>query len=306
MVLVEISNLPHVKNNIEKAITLGIDVLRRARSFLPETHSINWKKTPVAVWINQGWSGTLTPITETSSITLEDLLEIDRQKNSVVANTQQFCAGYPANNVLLWGARGTGKSSLIQALINHFYKDGLRIIEVDKHSLKNIAVIAEDLKSEPYRFIVLCDDLSFEADDPSYKELKSALEGSILSTSSNVLIYATSNRRHLLPERMEDNLAASYEHGELHHAEAVEEKISLSDRFGIWLSFAPFTQNQYVRVVKYWLQVLAKEFETAAPWSEEIEKEAIKWALGRGIRSGRTAHHFARHYIGQVLLSSQN
>ena len=306
MILIKTSNLPSEKNNIEKAVSLGIDVLRRVSRYLPESSPIDWKETAGAVWIRQGWSGALTPVVERNSITLEDLLEIDRQKNSVVANTVQFCKGYPANNVLLWGARGTGKSSLIHALINYFYDHGLRIIEVDKHSLRNIAVIVEEVRAEPYRFIVVCDDLSFEADDPSYKELKSALEGSILGTSSNVLIYATSNRRHLLPETMEDNLAASYKRGELHQAEAVEEKISLSDRFGIWLSFAPFTQEQYLRVVKYWLQELGSDFGAAAPWTQELEKEAIRWALGRGIRSGRTAHHFARHYIGQVLLSSQN
>ena len=295
-----------MKNSIENALTLAIDALRRVSRFLPESHPIDWKETAAAVWIRQGWSGALTPVVERNSITLENLLEIDRQKKSVVANTEQFCKGFPANNVLLWGARGTGKSSLIQALINYFYKDGLRIIEIDKNSLKNIAVIVEEVRAEPYRFIVVCDDLSFEADDPSYKELKSALEGSILGMSSNVLIYATSNRRHLLPETMEDNLAASYKRGELHQAEAVEEKISLSDRFGIWLSFAPFTQEQYLRVVKYWLQELGSVYGAAAPWTEELEKEAIRWALGRGIRSGRTAHHFARHHIGQVLLSSQN
>ena len=295
-----------MNNSIEKAVALGVDVLRRVSRFLPENNPIDWRETPAAAWIHQGWSGALTPVIERDSITLEDLLEIDRQKDALVANTEQFCRGYPANNVLLWGARGTGKSSLIHALINNFYNNGLRIIEVDKHSLRNIAVIAEEVRTEPYRFIVVCDDLSFEADDPSYKELKSALEGSILGTSSNILIYATSNRRHLLPEQMEDNLSASYEHGELHQAEAVEEKISLSDRFGIWLSFSPFTQAQYVRVVKYWLQVLGSKFDVSAPWTEELEKEALRWALGRGVRSGRTAHYFARHHIGQVLLGSKS
>ena len=295
-----------MKNSIEKALTLGVEALRRVSRFLPESNPIDWKQTTAAVWIRQGWSGALTPVVDRNSITLEDLLEIDRQKNVLVDNTEQFCNGYPANNALLWGARGTGKSSLIHALINHFYKNGLRYIEVDKHSLRNIAVIVEEVRTEPYRFIVVCDDLSFEADDPSYKEIKSALEGSIVGTSSNILIYATSNRRHLLPERLEDNLSASYKRGELHQAEAVEEKISLSDRFGIWLSFAPFTQDQYIRVVKYWLQAFANDFSVAAPWTEELEKEAIRWALGRGIRSGRTANHFARHYIGQLLLSSRS
>ena len=294
-----------MKNSIENALTLAVDALRRVGRFLPESNPIDWKETAAAVWIRQGWSGALTPVVERNSITLENLLEIDRQKKSVVANTEQFCKGFPANNVLLWGARGTGKSSLIQSLINSFYNDGLRIIEIDKNSLRNIAVIVEEVRAEPYRFIVVCDDLSFEADDPSYKEIKSALEGSIVGTSSNILIYATSNRRHLLPEKMEDNLSASYERGEVHQAEAVEEKISLSDRFGIWLSFAPFTQDQYIRVVKYWLQAFENDFSVEAPWTEELEKEAIRWALGRGIRSGRTANHFARHYIGRLLLSSR-
>ncbi|HBP14841.1 MAG TPA: AAA family ATPase [Gammaproteobacteria bacterium] len=291
-----------MKNNIEKAVALGIDVLRRVSRFLPESNPIDWKQTSSAVWINKGWTGELTPVAVQNNITLKDLLEIDRQKNVLVANTEQFCKGYPANNALLWGARGTGKSSLIQALINHFHEYSLRYIEVDKHALRNIAVIVEEIRTEPYRFILVCDDLSFEADDPSYKEVKSALEGSIIGTSSNVLIYATSNRRHLLPEQMEDNLSASYEHGELHQAEAVEEKISLSDRFGIWLSFAPFTQEQYLRVVEYWLQALGDEFGVTVPWNKELETESIRWALGRGVRSGRTAHHFARHHVGQILL----
>lgn len=293
-----------MKNNVEKAVALGIDVLRRVSRFLPQSNPIDWKQTASAVWVNKGWTGELTPVVAQNDITLKDLLEIDRQKDVLVANTEQFCKGYPANNALLWGARGIGKSSLIQALRNKYFEHGLRYIEVDKHSLRNIAVIVEEVRAEPYRFIVVCDDLSFEADDPSYKEVKSALEGSIIGFSSNVLIYATSNRRHLLPEKMEDNLSASYERGELHQAEAVEEKISLSDRFGIWLSFAPFTQEQYLCVVEYWLQALGDEFGAIVPWTKELEKEAIRWALGRGVRSGRTAHHFARDYVGQTLLSS--
>lgn len=278
------------------------ELVDRALALVPRHRKVDWARTQAAVWVHRSWVGALRPAPDIDDIALDDLLEIDHQKSAIVANTEQFCRELPANNVLLWGARGTGKSSLIHALLNSFSSKGLRLVEVDKRALADIAEIADQLKSEPYRFVVVCDDLSFESDDPSYKELKSALEGSVFARSSNVLIYATSNRRHLIEEHMSDNLAARYEGGELHEAEAVEEKISLSDRFGLWLSFYPFKQDQYLAVVRHWLDSLAKQHGAQVRWNEEVEKAALRWALGRGVRSGRTAHHFARHWVGQSLL----
>jgi predicted AAA+ superfamily ATPase len=255
------------------------------------------------VWHRTTAGGELRAHSGLDGIELSDLLHIDAQKASIEENTRQFVRGFPANNVLLWGARGTGKSSLIHALLNRYRSEGLRLVEVDKESLRAFADIVDRVRNEPYRFVLVCDDLSFEADDPSYKALKSALEGSVFRSSSNVLVYATSNRRHLIPEYMEDNLAATHCDGELHMGEAVEEKISLSDRFGIWLSFYPFDQDDYLDVVEHWLRALGHVHSIDVGLTDEARRAALQWALARAARNGRSAQYFARHWIGRALLA---
>ncbi|HEX4511215.1 MAG TPA: ATP-binding protein [Burkholderiaceae bacterium] len=240
--------------------------------------------------------GVLEPIRRVAAIALDDLKEVDAQKERLRANTAQFVAGRPANNVLLTGARGTGKSSLIRACLHAFAPQGLRLVEVDKDDLVDLPTIADRIAGRPERFVVFCDDLSFDAGEPGYKALKSVLDGSIAAASDNLVVYATSNRRHLLPETMKENLAATYdEDGELHPGEAVEEKISLSERFGLWLSFYPFSQAEYLAIVGQWL----RHFGMAEPALEELRGEALVWALERGSRSGRVAWQFARDRAGQ-------
>lgn len=278
------------------------ELVRRLLRLVPGGSDPDWSQTPAAVWRANQVGGQLIAHPDIDRISLDDLLCVEDQKASLVQNTLQFLAGAPANNALLWGARGTGKSSLIHALLDRFYDDGLRLIEVDKTALANLPDIVLSLRDQPYRFLVFCDDLSFEADDPSYKALKSALEGSIFRSSDNLLIYATSNRRHLLPEYMTDNQQSSIREGELHHAEAVEEKISLSDRFGLWLSFYPFKQDAYLTVAEHWVASLAKDAGLSMEWDESVRAEALRWALARGVRSGRTAQHFARHWVGRALI----
>jgi predicted AAA+ superfamily ATPase len=240
--------------------------------------------------------GALEPVKHVGAMALNDLKEIDGQKEKIQRNTQQFVEGKPANNVLLTGARGTGKSSLIRACLQAYAPQGLRLIEVDKTDLTDLPDIVDVVAGRSEKFIVFCDDLSFEDGEPGYKALKSILDGSVSATASNVLIYATSNRRHLLPEYMKENL--SYTHtddGEVHPGEVVEEKISLSERFGLWVSFYPFSQNEYLTIVAQWLAsfgVDAMAVETAKP-------EALVWALERGSRSGRVAYQFARDYAGK-------
>ncbi len=242
-----------------------------------------------------GSVGFLKPIKHLSTISFDDLQGIERQKESIMNNTGHFVAGKPANNVLLTGARGTGKSSLIKACLNYFEKDGLRLIEVDKEHLSDLQDLTELLATRPERFIVYCDDLSFEEGEAGYKALKSALDGSLSAQVDNVLIYATSNRRHLLPEYMTDN--ESYRHmsdGEIHPGEVVEEKISLSERFGLWVSFYPPKQDEYLEIVAHWLA----DFGVSKEAIEAAKSEALVWALERGSRSGRVAWQFARHYAG--------
>jgi predicted AAA+ superfamily ATPase len=238
----------------------------------------------------------LQAVAHVSSIALDDLQHIGPQKEQIAQNTRQFVHGKPANNVLLTGARGTGKSSLIKACLNQFAADGLRLIEVDKADLAELPDIVELVAGRPERFIVFCDDLSFEEGESGYKALKVALDGSIAAQSDNVLIYATSNRRHLLPERMSDNM--SYKHdedGDLHPGETVEEKISLSERFGLWLTFYPFKQDDYLAIVGHWLSTLG----CSAAQIEAARGDALRWALQRGSRSGRVAWQFAKDYAGQ-------
>lgn len=288
---------------MQTLLTDVAELVRRVLVLLPGSEGPDWSRVPAAVWRSESLGGRLVAHPDVDSIHLDDLLCVDKQKAALTQNTRQFLAGVPANNALLWGARGTGKSSLIHALLDEFYDDGLRLIEVDKFSLARLPEIALAVREHPYRFLVFCDDLSFEADDPSYKALKSALEGSIFRSADNVLIYATSNRRHLLPEYMTDNAQASFRDGELHQSEAVEEKISLSDRFGLWLSFYPFKQDAYLSVVEHWVRTLATKSSVSFEWNEEIRAEALRWALARGVRSGRTAQHFARHWVGSRALA---
>lgn len=246
---------------------------------------------------HNGGAPVLEPVPEPHKLMPADLLGIDRQKDLLMQNTAQFVAGLPANNALLWGARGTGKSSLVKALLNHFAVDGLRLIEVDAHDLIDLPQVVAPLRGRQERFILFVDDLSFDADDASYRTLKAALDGSVAVAPDNVLIYATSNRRHLLPEYHSDNNESRIVDGELHHGEAVEEKISLSERFGIWLSFHPFSQNLYLEVVAHWLTRLGEP-----EMDEGVRREALQWALLRGNRSGRVAAQFARDVAGREAL----
>ena len=240
--------------------------------------------------------GVLEPVRHVGAMRLENLKEIEPQKEKILRNTLQFVEGQPANNVLLTGARGTGKSSLIKACLNEYAARGLRLIEVDKADLTDLHDIVDVVSERPEKFIVFCDDLSFEDGEPGYKALKSILDGSVAATTPNVLIYATSNRRHLLPEYMKENL--SYTHtddGEVHPGEVVEEKISLSERFGLWVSFYPFTQDEYLTIVAQWLQSFGVQSDAVAA----ARGQALVWALERGSRSGRVAYQFARDYAGQ-------
>ncbi len=285
--------------------SLLTQVLQRALPLLPETQTINWLEVHAASWREERLRGRFVTYASLDDIELEDLFHVDNQKADLTANTQQFLAGLPANNALLWGSRGTGKSSLIHALLNRFAGEGLRLIEVSKEDLHALPTIAEMVSSLPFKFVLFCDDLSFEADDPSYKALKSALEGSVFKASSNVLIYATSNRRHLVPEYMSDNQATRVVERELHESEVVEEKISLSDRFGLWLSFYPFKQDAYLEVVYHWVARLAARHDVEVDLQDdELRASALRWALARGVRSGRTAQYFARHWVGQKGLKS--
>lgn len=250
-------------------------------------------------WQHQGLGRSILPIESISNITLSDLKCIDRQKIAIERNTRQFLKGLPANHVLLWGPRGTGKSSLIKALMNEFREDNLKFIEVERQHLVDLPEIVQTLGKEDMRFIIFCDDLSFEADDPSYKAMKVVIDGSIASTPDNILIYATSNRRHLMPEYMSDNENSKMIDDELHLSESVEEKISLSERFGLWQAFHPFNQDEYLLIVDYWLGKL----NAPLPDIKIIHKAALKWALEHGSRSGRSAHQFARDWTGRHLLN---
>ena len=282
-------------------------VLGKVLELLPETGDLNWDTHVAAVWREGAWVSRFVGYSQIDQTGLQDLLNIDDQKEKLVANTEQFLAGLPANNALLWGARGTGKSTLVHALLNAYAGVGLRLVEVRKEDLSSLSMIVERLAGLPHFFIVFCDDLSFTVDDPSYKELKSALEGSIFKTAGNVLIYATSNRRHLVPEHMLDNQRARMDQGELHEGEAIEEKISLSDRFGLWLSFYAFRQDAYLEVVFHWIAKLSVQYKIEVDADDpQLRADALRWALARGARNGRTAQYFARHWVGKFGLGAQD
>jgi len=261
----------------------------------------DWGASVAFRWRKRGGRGWLAPVVQLHRVQLGDLCDIDRQKALVEQNTRQFLDGRPANNVLLTGARGTGKSSLVKALLNRYARKGLRLIEVDKQDLVDLAEIVDLVAGRPERFVVFCDDLSFEASEPGYKALKVALDGSIAATSENLLIYATSNRRHLMPEFMQENLEYKRVGEEIHPGETSEEKISLSERFGLWVSFYPFDQDEYLDIVAHWLG----HFGCSAAEIEAARAEALQWALGRGSRSGRVAWQFARDWAGRRAESGQ-
>jgi uncharacterized protein len=259
----------------------------------------DWKASIAFRWRKRGNNGAIEGIRHVHKIALGDLRGIDRQKKIVEQNTRQFIEGFPANNVLLTGARGTGKSSLIKALLNKYATRGLRVIEVEKHDLVDLPEIVDLIADRPERFILYCDDLSFEADERGYKALKVVLDGSVAAASENCLIYATSNRRHLMPEFMSENLEAKRIDDEIHPGETVEEKISLSERFGVWISFYPFDQDEYLDIVAHWLG----HYKISGVDSDAVRQAALQWALQRGSRSGRVAWQFARDWAGRTRIA---
>ncbi|HEX7441202.1 MAG TPA: ATP-binding protein [Caldimonas sp.] len=272
-------------------------LLARLEGVLPHLLAApDWAASIAFRYRKRGGSGVIEPVRHVAPIRLEALVEVDAQKERLVRNTEQFVAGFGANNVLLTGARGTGKSSLIKACLNEFAGRGLRLIEVDKSDLVDLPDIVDLVAERPERFVVFCDDLSFDEGEPGYKALKSILDGSVSQSSENVLIYATSNRRHVLPEYMKENLTYRHtEDGEVHPGEGVEEKISLSERFGLWVSFYPFSQDEYLAIVAQWL----RGFGVDAAAIAAARQESLVWALERGSRSGRVAFQFAKDYAGR-------
>lgn len=290
---------PEVVEQLERVLSSVEQLLPKA---VPQ---IDWQITAAANWRRHSFAGYLEPIEQIEATHLDDLVGIDKQKEILDKNTRQFLRNYPANNVLLWGSRGTGKSSVVRALLNKYADEGLRVIQVDKNDLDFLPDIFAQISRQPYRYIILCDDLSFEPDDPGYKILKSVLDGSVYASPKNVLIYVTSNRRHLLPEFHTDNLGAKMVHNEIHHGEAVEEKISLSDRFGLWLSFYVFKQDLYLEIVQKAIARLCIENRVEPQWNEEMARAAIKWSHDKSKRCGRTAHQFARNWLGQYMLEHE-
>jgi predicted AAA+ superfamily ATPase len=287
--------------NAEKLAARAEALIGRIEKLLPaEPSATDWNAAIAFRWRKRNGRGYIEPISHVHRIHLDDLTGVDEQKRLVEQNTRQFVSGFPANNVLLTGARGTGKSSLVKALLNKYAKKRLRVIEVEKQDLIDLPDIVDCIAARPERFILFCDDLSFEADEPGYKALKVVLDGSLAAASENCLIYATSNRRHLMPEYMNENLEAKYVGDEIHPGETVEEKISLSERFGLWASFYPFDQEEYLAIVAHWLEY----FEVPGEDSEVVRREAVQWALTRGSRSGRVAWQFARHWAGQIRMKA--
>jgi hypothetical protein len=280
-------------------------VLSAIEPLLPQlVPPVNWARCHAANWRKSTFAGTMEAIASSDPIHLDDLLGIDRQKRLIEDNTRQFLAGLPSNHALLWGTRGTGKSSLVRALLDAYANQGLRLIQVDKDELVSLASIGDSVKALPFKFILFCDDLSFESGDPSYKVLKSALDGSVYGLPKNMLIYVTSNRRHLVPEYESDNRGAMMVEGEIHHGEAVEEKISLSGRFGLWIDFHTFSQELYLNVVRRWTEKLAEAIGVRLHWSKEAEKEAVLWSQKKGDQSGRIAYQFACDWVGRTVLSA--
>ncbi len=292
-----------MNETFERLLARAEQLMMRIESALPQplaapdwTRAVAWRYRK-----RSSGHGVLEPVRHLATLGLADLKEIDPQKEKIERNTVQFIQGKPANNVLLTGARGTGKSSLIKAILNTYAPQGLRLIEVDKADLTDLPDIVEVVTDLPERFIVFCDDLSFEDGEPAYKALKSILDGSIAAPTPNLLVYATSNRRHLLPEYMKDNLSYSHtDDGEVHPGEVIEEKISLSERFGLWVSFYPFSQDEYLTIVGQWLQSLGASIAMV----EAARPLALIWALERGSRSGRVAYQFAQDFMGRYPVAT--
>ncbi|MDR2876134.1 MAG: ATP-binding protein [Methylobacillus sp.] len=283
--------------DLEKLIARAENVLARIEHLLPAPPpEIDWSALAYR-WRRQQGRGYLQPVSHPHCIHLADLRDIEPQKRQLVANTRQFLRGLPCNNVLLTGARGTGKSSLFKALLTDFSDQGLRLVEVDKSDLTDLPELTEVLRNRPERFLIFCDDLSFDADEPGYKALKVALDGSVSAAADNMLICATSNRRHLMPEFMRENLETQYVGDEIRPGDTVEEKISLSERFGLWLTFYPFDQQAYLDIVRHWLAHFGIRRVTP-----KLRQEALQFALQRGSRSGRVAWQFARDSAGKQAL----
>ena len=282
--------------DLERLLARAEHVLAHFEALLPPAPPAPDWSALAHRWRTRQGRGWLEPLHHLHTIRLADLQDIDEQKARVAANTRQFVAGKRANNVLLTGARGTGKSSLVRAVLSEYADQGLRVIEVDKSDLIDLPHIVDMVAARPERFILFCDDLSFEDGEPAYKALKSVLDGSFAAVPDNVLIYATSNRRHLMPEYMSDNLQARHGDAEIHPGEAVEEKISLSDRFGLWVSFYSFTQDEYLDIVRHWLTAFGVSL---AAWDDGIRAEALLWSQMRASRTGRVAWQFARDYAGR-------
>lgn len=282
---------------LEQLVARANALIDRLEGVLPSApKAIDWDAAIAFRWRKLNGRGWLQPIPRISNIRLSNLQGIERQRQTIDRNTRQFVDGQPANNVLLTGARGTGKSSLIKAILNKYASKGLRLIEVDKSDLVDLADITDLIEARSERFIIFCDDLSFDEGDASYKSLKVALDGSVNASSDNTLIYATSNRRHLLPEYMHENLEYKHVGEEIHPGESAEEKISLSERFGLWLSFYPFDQDEYLAITDHWLAAFgcnAKEIAAA-------RGDALTWTIERGSRSGRVAWQFARDHAGKL------
>ncbi len=287
-------------------LTRAESLLARLENWLPPpAASIDWQHCLAARWQRDGRHGRLQALQVNLQLRISDLCGVERQVAQLAGNTRQFLQGLPANHALLWGARGTGKSSLVRALLAEYAGQGLRLIEIERDHLADLPRIVEGLAGLSQRFVLFCDDLSFEAGEGDYRQLKSVLDGSLEQAPDNVLLYATSNRRHLLPERQSDNQHWQTVEGEVHPSEAVEDKVALSDRFGLWLSFYPFTQEQYLTVVRHWLQHYSAAAGLVWEWGRALELEAIRWAGGRGNRNGRCASQFARSWVGRALLERQ-
>ncbi|WBF65621.1 MAG: ATP-binding protein [Candidatus Kinetoplastibacterium crithidii] len=282
--------------DINELYALAEKVLLQIHNWLPPVpKEVDWSASAYK-WRKLGPKGHLHSIFNFSKISVDDLSHIERQKNIIDDNTYQFVNGRPANNVLMTGARGTGKSSLVRSMLDKYSKKNLRLVEIDKSDLGDLFDVVELLNDRPEKFIIFCDDLSFEEGEIGYKALKSFLDGSILSTGNNILIYATSNRKHLIPEYFKENLQTTNDiNGEIHPGETIEEKTSLSERFGIWISFYNFNQDTYLDIVQYWINKIGtKQIE-----QNEFRLEALQWALERGSRSGRIANQFARHWVSK-------
>jgi predicted AAA+ superfamily ATPase len=300
-------NLAFYMTDAAKLIKQASDLVARLERLLPaEPPPPDWGASVAFRWRRRNGKGAIEPVRHVHRIALKDLRGIDSQKQLVEQNTRQFVEGHPANNVLLTGARGTGKSSLIKALLNKYSPKGLRLIEVEKHDLVDLADIVDRIAERPERFLLYCDDLSFEADESNYKALKVVLDGSVAAASDNCVIYATSNRRHLMPEYMQENLDYKHVGEEIHPSETSEEKVSLSERFGLWVSFYPFDQDDYLRIVAVWLEHFdAPAASRNGAMREEVQRAALQWALTRGSRSGRVAWQFARDWAGKARLKSK-